>query len=393
MNRIYIHGFLYIQLVLALLISGCATSPDRPPRRLSISCRPEATVTLECSKFRSPLLLGVAGEKRLSRDRIRVANSLIVDPALSKGKPDASTEILLEELVNVTKVTLQVQAQTDASLYAKRTLTLPPWNHDIDLGLPAQVSRSEKIGLDFALPGHMDGFRLLIQNQELDLPAKLELTEGSYVFQLRDQLGTTFSGLLQLYNSEAEFVRFAFVPVFQKINAVELKEIADRKREPRLYTTRIEGKSTVLANVWLGSRTSTAGVVLGSGKPRNIEVIFSKPNATLLLDNESATGRFEVTGGQKHYLTINIPGKDGAEATIYGLLDVPAIARIDTALTSFEIILSEDEITQVLQEHKVVKQFGSYQPPERPEEKLRMYELILGERMPRGMETIESKGQ
>ena len=117
-------------------------------------------------------------------DRIWVANSLIADPALSKGKPDASTEILLEELVNVTKVTLQVEAQTEPGLYAKKALTVPPWDYDIDLGIPAQVSRSEKIGVAFALPEGMAGYRLRIQNQELNLPTKLELTEGEYIFQL-----------------------------------------------------------------------------------------------------------------------------------------------------------------------------------------------------------------
>ena len=396
-------------LACAGLLAGCATRPARPPETLEIACRPPAIAALNSAAISGSLSLGPTP---IAMQSVSIPNTVLLNDSLRRGKPEESTTVTLEKLQQVAGFSVSLQAAEEPALYEHAPLAVPPWKHSVDLGFPSQTKATSKIGVDFAMPGAPSAYTLKIQRQQVALPTRMELPEGRYIFQLVDDKGRAFSGLLELFNSDAEFVRFAFVPVFQKITPSELAEIGKREREPRLYTTSVDGKGTPLANVWLGSRTSTEAIRLGDSQVKNIdlEVEFGRGDARLLVDNQSTPPRFFVAGSSRHYLTVLLPAKDGPAVTnvIYGALDVPLLKDVTATLTSFEINISDDDVRQIVSDHKVIKKygvyqapeaadrkvvvdtkFGSYQAPELPAGKTDMYVLTLGERKQLGMEKLE----
>lgn len=368
-------------LLIAFAVGCVAPPPAVPTRTLVVDCTPRARVELRSSSLTSAIYLG---ETPLEVDTIHVRNSLV--RSTSQGAVPLLSMVPLA-ISGLDGVSLRLTAAQDAPLYASRSLRVPPWNHsNVDLGLPMKASGTgRQMGVEFAIASgrsgeSLEGFKLRLSDKQIDLPKRLELEEGEYIFQLEDPDGQTFSGLLALTNGDDDFVRFAYVPVFQKLTDIELNEIAARQREPRMYTTQVDGANTLLAGVWIGSRTSTEEISLGTERSNNIEVIFDDDDASMTIEGHNPGPRFYLDSESKQYVTIKKGG-----ATVYGVLEIKKLRR-DTTLTSFEISLSDGDLTKIMHDHKVIKKSGVYQAPEKPDRKIPIYDLTLGQRPPRGMQ-------
>lgn len=373
---------LTVACLICIICPSCTTPPDRDPRTLRIQTSVPATMTLTSSSLRYPLPIG---DTPYTNDRLTLNNTLIADKELRKGKDQEQTTVLIEKLRNTE---ILIRSKKEPDLYKSASISVPPWNHDIDLGLPAKIEESELMGILFEIKDETGaqtaGYRLKLQDREHNLPFQMELKEGEYIFKLIDPSGTAFSGRLKLYNADNEFVNFAYVPVFQKITPVELAEIARREKEPRLYTSTVEESNTLLSQVWIGSRTSTENILIGNSQPKNIEIIFQQSNATITIQGETLGPRFFLSERQKEYeLEFTVQRQNKSPLKVYGLLEIPKITRSDTTLTSFEIQLNNEEIYQIVGENKVIKKYGIYRAPEKPDETVPIYNLILGKRKPR----------
>jgi len=268
-------------------------------------------------------------------------------------------------------------------------LPVPTRGHKVEPELPAMANASEEMVVEFAILSESTrmeatGYKMRLRDRQYELPTRLELEEGSYVFQLQAPRGISFSGLLELDNADDEYVRFAYIPVFLKLTTSELAAIGAGIREPRLYTTCVEGADSRLASVWIGSRTTTEEVSLGppqGGRPRNIEVVMGRRDAVLTVEGKPRRPRFCLDSNSKHSVTIQVD-----DQKVYGLIEIEKL-RIDASLTSFKIDLSDEELRQIIDDHRVIKKQGIYQAPEGATQKVGIYTLTLGNRPPQGMET------